>query len=114
MISITSDYLLPCLLLPWVAVKVMGKRLREGIQPLRCWQYWAGMAIIVFLAEWISDQIFSGHLVAGSFWTEVVAVIRITLADLPLVVGGVAAAGLVSYFVTAPRESTNLVGQSAS
>jgi hypothetical protein len=113
-IIVTNDYLLPCLLLPWVAVKVAGNRLREGMQPLRRWQYWAGMALIVFVAGWISDLLSPGSGASGSLWTEAASAIRLTLADLPLIVGGVAAASLVSCFVTAQRGSADLVGQSAS
>ena len=113
-ISITSEYLLPSLLLPWVAVRVIGNRLRDGLQVLRSWQYWVGMAVIVLVAEWISDLLAPGSLKAGSFWAEFVVIIRLAMADLPLIVGGVAAAGLVIYFVPAHRGSANLVGNAAS
>lgn len=113
---VTSGYLLPCLVLPWIAVKVLGRRLREGVRPLRCWRYWAGMVLIIYLAQWVSDQLSVGRLGTGSLWTAVMGTIRLALTDLPLVVGWVTAAGLVGYFVGCRDDGTaaNVVGKADS
>jgi len=113
-ISLTNDYLVPSLVFPWVAAKVLGSPFRDGSQPLKCWRYWVGMALLVAVASWISDVLSPGSAAVGSLWEEVGGILRLLLADLPLVVGGVAAAGLVSYFLAPNRAGANLVGQPVS
>ncbi len=112
---LTSGYLLPCLVLPWIAVKVVGKRLREGLRPLRCWRYWAGMVLVIYLAQWVSDQLSIGRLETGSLWTELMGTIWLALADLPLIVGWVLVAGLLGYFVGTRDDGApaNVVGKAA-
>jgi len=113
-ISAMSNYLLPCLVLPLVAAKVLGSRLREGIEPLRRWRYWLGMAVVVILMEWLSALLSAGTSSQASIWTQIVGTIRSALANVPQVVEIVAEAALVSYFVTRQRETSNLNRQAVS
>lgn len=113
-ISVTSSYLLPTLLLPWTMAKIGTNRgLRSGTAAIRHAQYWLGMAVIVFVANVLSGWLSDWHF--GS-WTQVGAIIRSTLASLPLVLGWILAAALVGYFVGAAgdRAATNIAGQPAS
>jgi len=107
-ISAMSNYLLPCLVLPLVAAKVLGSRLREGLEPLRRWRYWLAMAVVVILMEWLSDLLSAGTSLQASIWAQIISTIRAAVADVPQVVEIVAEAALVSYFVVARRESSNL------
>jgi hypothetical protein len=112
-IGITSGYLLPCLLLPWTMAKVGTDRgFRAGASALRRWEYWLGMAVIVLLAQWISDEISNWHFGGeGMFVTTT----RLALANLPLIIGWVAAAGLVGYFVgSRGGTASNILRQATS
>jgi len=111
--DLSSDYLIPCLLLPLAMAKVgAGRSLREGLRTLRRWQYWGGMAVIVFVASWLSNQFAEWHLPR----TELIITARQTLSNLPLVIAAVAAAGLAGFFVGSgePIASTNVLRQSVS
>jgi hypothetical protein len=96
----TSDYLMPCIVLPWAAVKIMGQPFRDGLIAFRSWRYWLGMVVIIYLAQWISDELLFDHSTSTSFSAEIAGVLLRTLSILPLVIGWVAAAGLVTYFLS--------------
>jgi len=110
--NFTSNYLMPCLVLPWTAVKIIGRPFHEGLTAFRSWRYWLGMVVIICFAQWISDQLMFSRAAATSFWAEISGVILRTLSILPLVAGWVAAAGLVGYFFR-PR-TADVVRQSIS
>lgn len=110
-----EDYLVPCLVLPWVAAKVIGERFREGKRPLQSWRYWVGMAMIIYLSSWIGDVLSIAYATTSWFGKNVVSVVLKAVAALPIVVGWVAAAGLVSYFLTGRADrNAKVVGQAVS
>jgi len=112
---VISDYLLPCFLLPWTAAKVMGNHFRDGLIALRSWRYWVGMVVIIYFAQWISDQLTHGSSSVTFWWMVISATLLRTLSILPIVVGWVTAAGLVSYFLKARTSSAaDVVGQTVS
>jgi hypothetical protein len=111
--DLTSDYLIPCLIFPWATVKILGRPFRDGLQILRSWRYWVGMALIIYCANWVSSQLIFGRSETTILWKEILEIPLRTLSYLPIVIGWVAAAGLVSYFFSA-RASNNIVRQPAS
>ena len=92
-------YLLPCLLLPWMAAKVVGTKLRAGLRTLLQWRYWLGMAATVVVGVWLTNLLLDwtpGHSLKQQ---TAGLVLRLTIAYLLATAAWLVTAGVLGYFV---------------
>lgn len=115
-LSIVTWYLLPGLILPVSAARVVGSELRSALRALRSWQYWLGLAVTISLGVWVT-QALMGWTPGTSLAQQTTSlVIRLAFAYLLATSAWLLTIGLLGYFV-GPRNSdvsAQVVGQSAA
>lgn len=113
-IDAISYYLIPCLVLPWIMAKAgAGTRLRAGTTAILRWPYWAGMAVLILIFGWLSDQLLSWGLGISSSATGIIRFLVLLVANVPYVIGWLLATGLLGYFVRSAKTGSapNVFGQ---
>lgn len=115
--NVITLFLVPCLVLPWVMAKVGTEgRIRLGLNAIRSWQYWAGMAIIVFFAHLVSDWLPVWHFETRTVPRQILFSLGISISYFPYVIAWILIAGLLGYFVSSRErgDSSDVRRQTAS
>jgi len=114
--DLASLFLAPCLVLPWVMAKVGGRTFRAGLGAIRRWQYWVGMAVIVFSAELVSSLLPVWGFETRAIRSSILLATKVAITNLPYVIGWVLVAGLLGYFMGTRSDGAraDLLGQAVS
>ncbi len=105
-IAIVFWYLLPCLMLPWMAAKVAGGKFVAGLRTLLRWRYWLAMAMTVLVGVGVTELLL-GWVPGHSLRAQSVSLgIRLALAYLLATLAWLAIAGILGYFVGPQRTAT--------
>ena len=91
----------PSLVLPWIMAKVgTDGKIRLGLNAIRRWQYWAGMAIIACFAQLISYWLPVLHFDTKAVPRQILLSLMVSINYFPYVIAWVLVAGLLGYFVS--------------
>jgi hypothetical protein len=113
--SIFLWYLLPSVLLPIIAARVVGTGVRDGLRALTRWQYWLAMAITSSVGVWLTNLILGWTPGKTLSQQTTSLVLRLALVYALATAAWLITAGLLGYFVSRGVDpSANLVGKAAA
>ena len=115
-------YVLPSVILAVTAARICGANFLRGLQILKHWQYWLGMAVTAILGVWVTKLIL--EWMPGKTLTQqtVSMIIRFALIYLIATAAWLLTTGVVGYFVRLKLpamgiimpNNSNMVRQSSS
>ncbi len=97
--SIIFWFLLPTLMLPVIAARVIGARVRAGFKTLIRWRYWLAMIVTVCVGVWLSTIVLNWKPGKSLGAQEASLVFRMILGYLLATAAWLTTAGLLGYFV---------------
>ncbi|ABF39932.1 hypothetical protein Acid345_0929 [Candidatus Koribacter versatilis Ellin345] len=109
-ISIVFWFLLPSLMLPLIAARVIGARVRAGLKTLIRWRYWLAMIVTVCVGVWLTTVLLNWKPGKSLSAQEGSLIFRMALGYLLATTSWLTTAGLLGYFV---RTNSDIVGNSA-
>jgi hypothetical protein len=113
--SILLWYLLPSVLLPIIAARVVGASVRDGVRVLTRWQYWLAMAITTIAGVWLTNMILGWTPGKTLSQQTTSLVLRFALVYALATAAWLVTAGLLGYFVSRGGDSSaNVVGKAAA
>jgi len=107
LISIVFWFLLPSLLLPVIAARVIGARVRAGLNTLVRWRYWLAMIVTVCVGVWLTSFLLGWKPGKSLSAQEGSLIFRMALGYVLATVAWLTTAGLLGYFV---RSNNNVAG----
>ncbi len=111
LISILFWFALPTLLLPVIAARVIGARVRAGLKTLLRWRYWLAMIVTVLIGVWLASTILNWTPGKSLAAQQTSLFFRMALAYLLATAAWLATAGLLGYFV---RTNSDAGGNAAA
>ncbi|HTS37627.1 MAG TPA: hypothetical protein VMH04_18270 [Candidatus Solibacter sp.] len=113
--SILLWYVLPLALLPIVAARVVGARVRDGLRALSHWRYWVAMAITSAVGVWLTSLIL--EWIPGKTLRQQTTslVLRLAVVYALATAAWLVTAGLLGYFVARGGDSSaDVAGKAAA
>lgn len=92
-------YVLPALLLPLLAARVIGARVRTGFKVLIRWKYWLVLALLVALGVWLPQVVMEWTPGKKLSAESASLAVRLAVAYAIAVAAWLCTAGLLGYFI---------------
>jgi hypothetical protein len=105
LLSLLFWYLLPCIFLPLIAVRVVGGGSIRAIRTWGRWQYWFGMVITIAAGVWLTRLLLNwtpGHTLGQE---TVSLALRLVVAYAIATAAWLVTTGLMGYFLGPPDEN---------
>jgi hypothetical protein len=115
LLSIVNWYLLPGLILPVTAARVVGSELRTALRAIFSWRYWLALAATTLLGVWITKILLQWMPGATLQQQTAGLVVRLGLAYILATVAWLLTIGLLGYFVASDDGTpVEVVGEAAA
>ena len=108
--SILFWFVLPSLLLPLIAARVIGARIRAGFKTLLRWRYWLAMVVMLLIGVWLTSALLDWRPGKSLGAQTASLIVRMVVAYLLATAAWLTTAGLLGYFI---RANSNVGGEPA-
>ena len=106
-------FVIPSLLLPFIAGRVTGRRFRAPFRVLASWRYWLAMAVLCVAGVWLTRLIIGWVPGKTLAFQTASMIVRLAIAYVIATGAWLLAAGVLGYFVAGPEMAARAISANA-